>query len=61
MKSFLWQRSVKGAENASSCVVTVLRSIVKTGQGSETMAFISTVSTSGSLRALSFIGEKSKP
>ena len=46
---------------ASSAGVTVLRSRVKTGQGSVTSALISTVSTSGSVRALSFIGENVKP
>ena len=61
IKSFLWQRSRKGTVKASSGAVIVFRSIEKTGQGSVTNAFISTVSTNGSVSALSFIGEKSKP
>ena len=61
MKSFLRQSSVKGALKARSAGLTVYRSMVNAVAGSVTHALISTVSTSGSVRAVSFKGEKSKP
>ena len=46
----------KGAWKARSAEVTVYRSIVKTRAGSVTQALTSTVSTSGSVNAVSFKG-----
>ena len=60
-KSFRLKWSSKGTLNASSGAVTVYKSIEKTWPGSVTTAFISTVSTRGSARAVLCRGVKSNP
>lgn len=56
MKSFRRTSRVKAVVKARSADLTVYRSMVKTAVGSVTTAFISTVSTNGSVKALSFRG-----
>src|SRR3569833_1572273 len=56
IKSWRRQRSSKGMLNDRSSGLFLYRSSVMTGVGSVTTAFISTVSTSGSDSATSFIG-----
>jgi hypothetical protein len=56
-KSSRRQSSVKGEAKERSAVVQVYRSRVRTAVGSVTTALISTVSTSGSVRAVCLRGE----
>ena len=56
MKSTLLTFRTYGAWNARSGAVTVYRSIENTFDGSVTQALTSTVSTSGSVNAVSFKG-----
>ena len=61
MKSGRLTLRENGARKARSWGVIVYKSISKVLQGSVTHAFNSTVSTSGSERAVSLSGVKSKP
>ncbi len=61
MKSLLRATISKGAWNARSAGLTLYKSIVMTVVGSVTQALVSTVSTRGSVKAVSFNGEKLKP
>ena len=56
IKSTLLTFRTYGAWNARSAAVTVYKSIENTLDGSVTQALISTVSTSGSVNAVSFKG-----